>query len=116
MVGLSRRMDRWLGTRTGVYGWAFWFGKMPESVDTTVWPNVCIRIHGGVTVPWRVDPPNLEVRAMRWRESVLWATPALPRAASLNYGCRKTPACADSNSESRHRAHEETSEDASINS
>src|SRR5579871_6231136 len=29
-VYLSRRLDRWLGTRTGVYGWAFYFGNIPE--------------------------------------------------------------------------------------
>jgi len=41
---LSRRIDRWLGTRTAVYGWAFYFGNVePSDIDRTVWNNVCIR-------------------------------------------------------------------------
>lgn len=46
-VRLSRRMDRAFGTRTGVYGWAFYFGAIHEPVDTTGWPNVCIRCGSG---------------------------------------------------------------------
>lgn len=44
---LSRRIDRWFGTRTSVYGWAFWFGRVPQPVDTTCWHNVCIRCGAG---------------------------------------------------------------------
>lgn len=40
---LSRRLDRWLGTRTAIYGWAFYFGRIEDPIDTTAWPNVCIR-------------------------------------------------------------------------
>jgi SAM-dependent methyltransferase len=50
-VRLSRRLDRALGTRTGIYGWALYFGTIPEPVDTTGWPNVCIRCGSG-------SPPN----------------------------------------------------------
>lgn len=46
-VWLSRRIDRWFGTRTAVYGWAFWFGSIAEPIDTTTWPNVCIRCGAG---------------------------------------------------------------------
>jgi len=46
-VWLSRRLDRWLGTRTSVYGWAFYFGKVPQPVDTNTWLNVCIRCGSG---------------------------------------------------------------------
>src|ERR1035437_4904059 len=43
----SRRGGRWGGTRTGVYGWAFYFGCMEGTVDTTAWVNVCIRCGSG---------------------------------------------------------------------
>jgi SAM-dependent methyltransferase len=46
-VRLSRRIDRALGTRTGVYGWAFYFGAIPEPVDAAEWRNVCIRCGSG---------------------------------------------------------------------
>ncbi|MDP9053637.1 MAG: class I SAM-dependent methyltransferase [Acidobacteriota bacterium] len=34
---LSRRFDRLLGSRTRVYGWAFFFGKVDDVVDTKSW-------------------------------------------------------------------------------
>ena len=46
-VQLSRRIDRLLGTRTGVYGWAFYFGEGYGPIDTTAWVNVCIRCGSG---------------------------------------------------------------------
>ena len=46
-VRLSRRIDHAFGTRTGVYGWAFYFGTVHEPVETTGWPNVCIRCGSG---------------------------------------------------------------------
>ena len=42
-VRLSRAWDRWFGTRTRVYGWAFYFGRIGEKVDTDPLPNVCLR-------------------------------------------------------------------------
>jgi SAM-dependent methyltransferase len=44
---LSRRLDRWLNTRTSIYGWAFYFGHIVESIDTQTWVNVCIRCGSG---------------------------------------------------------------------
>jgi len=46
-VWCSRRLDRLLGTRTSVYGWAFYFGKIDQPVDTDTWINVCIRCGSG---------------------------------------------------------------------
>lgn len=46
-VWLSRCFDRLLGTRTGVYGWAFYFGTIGEAINTSSWPNVCIRCGSG---------------------------------------------------------------------
>lgn len=36
-----RVFDRWFGTRTSVYGWAFYFGGLGQEFETTVWTNVC---------------------------------------------------------------------------
>ena len=41
-----RQLDRLYGTRLSVYGWAFYFGRV-HNVDTTPWPNVCIRCGAG---------------------------------------------------------------------
>jgi SAM-dependent methyltransferase len=38
-----RTFDRWLGTRLSVYGWAMYFGKICEPIETARWTNVCIR-------------------------------------------------------------------------
>ncbi|HEX4274939.1 MAG TPA: class I SAM-dependent methyltransferase [Bryobacteraceae bacterium] len=46
-VWLSRRLDRFFGTRTGVYGWAFYFGKVAQPIDAGAWVNVCIRCGRG---------------------------------------------------------------------
>jgi hypothetical protein len=45
---LSRRLDRWLHTRTSVYGWALYFGRV--DVDSETGANVCIRCGSGVSV------------------------------------------------------------------
>jgi SAM-dependent methyltransferase len=46
-VRLSRAVDRAFGTRTGVYGWSFYFGKVDGPIDADSWPNVCIRCGSG---------------------------------------------------------------------
>jgi len=46
-VRLSRRVDRIFGTRTGVYGWALYFGEVQGTIDTTAWVNVCVRCGSG---------------------------------------------------------------------
>jgi len=47
-VWASRRLDRWLRTRTGVYGWALYFGEVPGPIDTGTSVNVCIRCGSGI--------------------------------------------------------------------
>ena len=46
-VRLSRRLDRCLGTRLSVYGWAFYFGNVPANISTEPAKNVCIRCGSG---------------------------------------------------------------------
>ncbi len=43
LIAGTRLIDRWLGTRSSVYGWAFYFGSMPGPIDTSVLVNVCVR-------------------------------------------------------------------------
>jgi SAM-dependent methyltransferase len=40
-----RRLDRAMGTRLSVYGWAFQFGGTPP--ETAAWINVCVRCGSG---------------------------------------------------------------------
>jgi SAM-dependent methyltransferase len=44
---LFRVCDRWLGTRLSVYGWALYFGPVPEAVSSRTWVNVCVRCGSG---------------------------------------------------------------------
>ncbi len=42
-----RMLDRYLGGRLSVYGWALYFGKIDEPVGRRAWTNVCIRCGSG---------------------------------------------------------------------
>jgi hypothetical protein len=44
---LSRRLDRFVGTRSSVYGWALYFGNISEPVGAETWLNVCIGCGAG---------------------------------------------------------------------
>ena len=39
----TRLVDRWLSTRTSVYGWALYFGRIPEPIAVQRRANVCVR-------------------------------------------------------------------------
>jgi SAM-dependent methyltransferase len=43
----ARLVDRLLRTRTSLYGWAFYFGDIPEAIETTAWTNVCSNCGAG---------------------------------------------------------------------
>jgi SAM-dependent methyltransferase len=45
-----RIVDRLFPTRFSVYGWAFYFGNVPEQIETTPWTNVCIECGAGHSV------------------------------------------------------------------
>ena len=45
--GLFRIVDRLLGTRTAVYGWALYFGQVSVPVETVGWVNACARCGSG---------------------------------------------------------------------
>jgi len=44
---LARVLDRLLSTRTSVYGWALYFGSVPDSLETSEWRNVCVLCGAG---------------------------------------------------------------------
>lgn len=43
LIAACRFSDRRLRTRASVYGWAFYFGSVPEQVDPLPRTNVCVR-------------------------------------------------------------------------
>ena len=47
-----RLWDRVFGTRASVYGWALYFGQVPESVETAEWRNVCVHCGEGNSEAW----------------------------------------------------------------
>jgi hypothetical protein len=53
LTGSFRLLDRLLGTRLSVYGWAFYFGNVePRDVDCGAWSNVCVRCGSGSSSLW----------------------------------------------------------------
>jgi SAM-dependent methyltransferase len=57
---MTRLIDRWFSTRTSVYGWAFYFGTVGETVDTKPLVNVCVRCGQGY--PQMLRCPNCNTR------------------------------------------------------
>jgi SAM-dependent methyltransferase len=49
---LWRMCDRFFGTRLSVYGWAFYFGDVQETICPHAWTNVCIRCGSGASSDW----------------------------------------------------------------
>jgi SAM-dependent methyltransferase len=47
-----RGLDRLLGTRTSVYGWALYFGVAPPEIDHNGWTNVCSHCGAGHSAAW----------------------------------------------------------------
>jgi SAM-dependent methyltransferase len=43
LTAILRFIDRSFGTRLSVYGWAFYFGRVPEAVSSAPMWNVCVR-------------------------------------------------------------------------
>ncbi len=49
---LLRWCDRFFGTRSSVYGWALYFGRITEEIDCRAWTNVCVRCGSGHSSSW----------------------------------------------------------------
>src|SRR5262249_1864102 len=52
LSGICRFLDRRFETRFSIYGWAVYFGNIPEAVLTQPWTNVCIRCGQGHASDW----------------------------------------------------------------
>jgi hypothetical protein len=64
---LSRRLDRWLKTRTSIYGWAFYFGNVVQPIDTDAWVNVCIRCGSGCSAGYLARQGLVRSRFLSFR-------------------------------------------------
>ncbi len=64
VTGALRTLDRRLHTRTSVYGWGLYFGRVPEPMDLAPRTNVCIRCGQGHPSEWLVQ---LGLVRRRWR-------------------------------------------------
>ena len=73
-----RYLDRCFGWRTSVYGWAYYFGDVPD-VDCSTWSNVCVRCGSG-------HPSLLLEQTNRVTHRRLWfSTYECPRCGTRNY-------------------------------
>lgn len=61
---LSRLLDRLLGTRLCVYGWALYFGDVASSIEDRAWTNICIRCGSGYSSDWLLHDRKIVER--RW--------------------------------------------------
>jgi SAM-dependent methyltransferase len=57
---LCRLVDRTIGSRLSVYGWAVYYGTLRRTIDTAAWSNVCV--HCGAAHPADLLRPRLFVR------------------------------------------------------
>lgn len=55
LSGILRLVDRLFHTRASVYGWAFYFGSVPETVDPLPRTNVCVRCGQAHPSGWLVE-------------------------------------------------------------
>jgi DNA-directed RNA polymerase subunit RPC12/RpoP len=77
-VAGTRIFDRWFGTRTSIYGWAFYFGSIKDPIDVHPSPNVCIRC--GQAYPAH----ELQATA-RVKKGLLLRSYACPNCGATNY-------------------------------
>ena len=59
-----RRLDRWLRTRTCVYGWACYFGSGLK-IETGTWTNVCVRCGSAHSSQWLRQEGRVKGRTFR---------------------------------------------------
>ncbi len=67
-----RVIDRLLGTRLAVYGWAMYFGHVPGPIDTRPWTNVCVRCGSGHRADSLIKAGRIQHRSLVWW---IWTCP-----------------------------------------
>jgi len=73
-----RLWDRRFHTRTSAYGWAFWFGNVGESIETSAWSNVCAGCGSGFPAAWLI--------ASAWvNRRLVFRSYKCPACRSLNF-------------------------------
>jgi SAM-dependent methyltransferase len=77
-VFLLRTMDRWVGTRASVYGWAYFFGEL-AGIDAAVASNVCMRCGAAHATGF------LGYLGLIHRRRILPSTYACPSCEAFNY-------------------------------
>ena len=68
MIYAFRVWDRLFGMRTSVYGWALYFGHVPDYVETEAWRNVCVHCGEGNSEAWLRESHSVG-RKILWFES-----------------------------------------------
>ncbi len=58
-----RVLDRLFGTRLSVYGWAFYFGTIRETIEERPWTNVCAKCGNGYAAEY-LEEENLVRRGI----------------------------------------------------
>lgn len=79
-----RFLDRHLGSKTSIYGWAMYFGNVPEPVDPKPWTNVCMRCGQAHPSDWLA-----EIGALR--RKWLFSSYLCPGCGASNFYSRDEP-------------------------
>ncbi|HYL35657.1 MAG TPA: methyltransferase domain-containing protein [Bryobacteraceae bacterium] len=82
---LLRGLDRLLGTRASVYGWAFYFGNVQEEIETAPWSNVCVGCGTGHS------EASLLVNKRVWRRFLVFRSYLCPICGGWNLFTRDRP-------------------------
>jgi SAM-dependent methyltransferase len=64
VTALLRVTDRRFGTRLSIYGWALYFGKLEQPVESTVRTNICVRCGQAHPADWLLQIGAVQQR--RW--------------------------------------------------
>ena len=76
---ILRRADQYFGFRSAVYGWAFYFGRVPPELNLRSWINVCVRCGSAH------DSKTLATTGRVRNRRILPSLYTCPRCGTLNY-------------------------------
>ena len=79
LTAMLRFIDRHFRARTSVYGWAMYFGNVPETVELRPWTNVCVRCGQAHSPDWLA-----ELGAVR-RKWLFFSSYACPGCGTSNF-------------------------------
>jgi SAM-dependent methyltransferase len=87
LTAILRFFDRQFGARTSVYGWAMYFGNVPEPVELRPWTNVCVRCGQAHSSDWLA-----EIGAVR-RRWLFFSAYGCPGCGAFNFYTRDERFC-----------------------